>query len=146
MSIATLNPDVVLAEALKDNVIVNNTPKGKRYTIKAFPANKQPNKALPKEYLSVYQNGIIESKTKPIGLYYGNLALAIFVETQSDGTAKTHIIRQIMEQCETIVNCKSYGGFYYELDPVNVITPTTTNISTGYSTTILNVSWHTTHG
>lgn len=146
MSIAQLNPDVVLAEVLKDNVIVDNPPKKKRYAIKAFPANKQPNKDLPKEYLSVYSNGITQSKTKPIGLYYGNLALAIFVETQSDGTAKTQIIRQIMEQCEAIVNCKSYNGFYYELDPMNVITPTTTNISTGYSTTIINVEWHTTHG
>ena len=145
MSIATIYPDVVLAEVLNDNVIVK-TSKTKSHTIKAFPANKQPNKDLPKEYLSVYQNGITESLTKPIGLYRGNLALAIFVETQSDGTAKTQIIRQIIEQCEAIVNCKAYSGFYYEFDPANVITPTTTNISTGYSTTILNVEWRTTHG
>lgn len=145
MSIANLNPDVVLAEVLNDNVIVN-TSATKTRTIKAFPANKQPNKDLPKEYLNVYQNGIVQSRTKPIGLYYGNLALAIFVETQSDGTAKTQRIKQIMEQCEAMVNEQSYGGFYFELDPANVITPTTTNISTGYSTTILNVEWHTTHG
>lgn len=145
MSIAILNPDVTLAGILNDNVIVNTSETEFR-TIKAFPANKQPNKDLPKEYLNVYQNGIIQSRTKPIGLYYGNLALAIFVETQSDGTAKTQRIRQIMEQCEAMVNCKAYDGFYYELDPANVITPTTTNISTGYSTTILNVEWHTTHG
>lgn len=145
MSIANLNPDVVLAEALNDNVIVN-TSDTEFHTIKAFPANKQPNKDLPKEYLNVYQNGIIESRTKPIGLYYGNLALAIFVETQSDGTAKTQRIRQIVEQCEAMVNSQNYGCFHYELDPANVITPTTTNISTGYSTTILNVEWHTTHG
>ena len=145
MSIANLNPDVVLAEALADNVVVNTSATKKR-TIKAFPANKQPNKDLPKEYLSVYQNGIIQSKTKPIGLYYGNLALAIFVEMQSDGTAKTQRIQQIMEQCEAMVNSRSYGGFHYELDTENLITPTTPNISTGYSTTILNVEWHTTHG
>lgn len=145
MSIATITPDVILAEVLSDNVIVNTSAK-KKHTIKAFPANKQPNKDLPKEYLSVYQNGIVQSKTKPIGLYYGNLALAIFVETQSDGTAKTQRIRQIIEQCEAMVNEQSYGGIYYELDPMNVITPTTTNISTGYSTTILNIEWHTTHG
>lgn len=145
MSISNLNPDVVLAEILTDNVIVNTSDTEFR-TIKAFPANKQPNKDLPKEYLNVYQNGIVQSRTKPIGLYYGNLALAIFVETQSDGTAKTQRIKQIIEQCEAMVNCKAYNGFYYELDPANVITPTTTNISTGYSTTILNIEWHTTHG
>lgn len=145
MSIAEINPDVVLAELLNDNVIVN-TSATKRRTLKAYPANKQPNKDLPHEYLSIYQNGITESVTKPIGLYRGNLALAIFVETQSDNTVKTHRIQQIMEQCEAMVNCKSYGGFYYEFDPLNVITPTTTNISTGYSTTILNVEWRTTHG
>lgn len=145
MSIAEITPDVTLAEVLNDNVIVSNT-KTKKHTIKAYSANMQPNTALPKEYLSVYVNGITESVTKPIGLYRGNLALAIFVETQSDGRAKTHIIRQIMEQCEAMVNEQTYNGFHYEFDPMNVITPTTTNISTGYSTTILNVSWHTTHG
>lgn len=145
MSLATLNPDVVLAEALNDNVIVN-TSDTEFHTIKAYPANKQPNKDLPKEYLNVYQNGIIQSKTKPIGLYYGNLALAIFVETQSDGTAKTNRIRQIIEQCEAMVNERSYSGFHYQLDPANVITPTTPNINTGYTTTILNIEWHTTHG
>lgn len=145
MSIAEITPDVTLAEVLSDNVIVN-TSKTKKHTIKAYSANMQPNTALPKEYLSVYVNGITESVTKPIGLYRGNLALAIFVETQSDGRAKTHIIRQIMEQCEAMVNEQTYNGFHYEFDPINVITPTTTNISTGYSTTILNVSWHTTHG
>lgn len=145
MSIADITPDVVLADVLSDNVIVN-TSAIKKHTIKAYSANMQPNTALPKEYLSVYINGITESVTKPIGLYRGNLALAIFVETQSDGRAKTNIIRQIMEQCEAMVNEQSYGGFHYEFDPMNVITPTTTNISTGYSTTILNVSWHTTHG
>lgn len=144
MSIADIAPDVVLADVLNDNVIVN-TSATKTRIVKAFPANKQPNKDLPKEYLNVYQNGIIQSRTHPIGLYYGNLALAIFVETQSDGTAKTQRIRQIIKQCEAMVNEQSYGGFHYEFDPANVITPTTTNISTGYSTTILNVSWHTTH-
>lgn len=145
MSLATLNPDAVLAEVLNDNVIVNTTPTKTR-TIKAFAANEQPNNKLPDEYLNIYQNGVTQSVTKPIGLYRGNLALAIFVKTHSNGTIMVNRIRQIMEQCEAMVNCKAYEGFYYELDPANVITPTTTNISTGYSTTIINVEWRTTHG
>lgn len=145
MSIANINPDVVLAEVLSDNVIVNTTPTKTR-TIKAYSANEQPNNKLPDEYISVYQNGIIQSVTKPIGVYRGNLALAIFVKTHSNGTIMHNRIRQIMEQCEAMVNEQSYNGIYYELDPANVITPTTTNISTGYSTTILNIEWHTTHG
>lgn len=145
MSIADISSDVVLAEILNNNIIVDAS-KTKKRTVRAYSANMQPNKDLPHEYISVYQNGIIQSKTKPIGLYYGNLALAIFVETQSNNTTKTNRTRQIIEQCEAMVNCKSYNGFYFELDPANIITPTTTNISTGYATTILNVEWHTTHG
>lgn len=144
MNIKDITPDEVLAELLNDNVIVSDS-NTKSHTIRAFASNMQPNNNLPSEYLSIYQNGIIQSKTKPIGLYYGDLAVAIFVETQKNGTVKPHVIRQIMEQCEAMVNERAYNGFYFELDPMNVITPTTTNISTGYSTTILNVSWHTTH-
>lgn len=145
MSIAQLNPDAVLVEVLSDHIVVDTSATKKR-TIKAFAANEQPNNKLPDEYLNVYVNGITESLTKPIGLYRGNLALAIFVKTHSNGTIMTHRIRQIIEQCEAMVNCKAYNGFYYEFDPTNVITPTTTNISTGYSTTIINVEWRTTHG
>lgn len=145
MSIATLNPDVALADVINDNVVIDDTAAKKR-TVKAFSAHMQPNTDLPHEYISVYQNGIIESVTKPIGVYKGNLALAIFVETQSNGTIKFNRIHQIMEQLEAMVNEQTYGGFFYEFDPANVITPTTTNISTGYSTTIINATWHTTHG
>lgn len=145
MSIANLNPDAVLAEVLTDKVIVNTTPTKTR-SIKAFSANEQPNNKLPDEYLNVYQNGITESLTKPIGLYRGNLALAIFVKLHSNGTIMHNRIRQIMEQCEAMVNEQTYGGFYFEFDPANVITPTTTNISTGYSTTIINATWRTIHG
>lgn len=145
MSIASIEPDAALAEVLNDNVIVDTSGNAKR-TVRAYPSRMHPNTDLPHEYIIVYPNGVIQSVTKPIGLYRGNLAVAIYVETQSNGTIKQHRIRQIIEQCEAMVNEQSYGGFHYELDPANVITPTTTNISTGYSTTILNVSWHTTHG
>lgn len=141
-NIEKLEADVTLAKVLDKNVIVN-TSKTKRNTIRAYAANKQPNKGLDDEFIDIYSNGITESLTKPIGIYRGNLAVAIYVKTQTDNTAKTQRIRQILEQCEAIVNCKAYDGFYFEFDPANVITPTTTNLTTGYSTTIINVKWRT---
>lgn len=141
-NVEKLEADVTLASVLDKNVIVQ-TSETSQYAIRAYAANKQPNNGLAEEFIDVYPNGIVESLTKPIGIYRGNLAVAIYVATQTDGTAKTQRIRQIMEQCEAIINCKSYDGFYFEFDPSNVITPTTTNLTTGYSTTIINVKWRT---
>lgn len=141
-NVEKLEADVTLAKVLDKNVIVN-TSKTKHNAIRAYASNKQPNKGLDSEFIDIYPNGITESLTKPIGIFRGNLAVAIYVKTQTDNTAKTQRIRQILEQCEAIVNCKAYDGFYFEFDPSNVITPTTTNLTTGYSTTVINVKWRT---
>lgn len=142
ISVANIDPDVALAGVLDKKVIVD-TSATKHRKISVYAANKQPNKGLADEFIDIYVNGVTESITKPIGIYKGNLAVAIYVKTQTDGTAKTQRIRQIIEQCETLVNCKTYDGYFFEFDPMNIITPTTTNLTTGYSTTIINVKWRT---
>lgn len=144
MTIADLTPDVALT-ALLDNKVEVQTSATEKYVIRTYEQAKQPNKGLEDEFIYILNNGVITSRTKPFGLYYGNLALTIYCKSNSDGTAKTARIRQIISQCEALVNGKSSQGFFFELDATNVITPPTVNLTTGYATTILNVAWHTTN-
>lgn len=143
MTLADLTPDVALA-ALLDGKVEVQTSATEKYAIRCYEQAQQPNKGLADEFLTVQVNGVIQSKTKPRGLYFGNLALSLLCKANADNTAKTARLRQMAAQCELIVDGKSSEGFFFELDATNVITPPTVNTTTGYATTILNVAWHTT--
>ncbi len=143
MKIKDLIPDEVLVGLLDGKVTVQSSETEIR-TIRVYGQSKQPNKDVDDEFINVLNNGVVHSITKPLGLFAGNLALTVYCKSNSDGTAKTKRIRQIVSQCVELVNEKSSQGFFFELDPANVITPTTVNLTDGYATTVLNVAWHTT--
>ncbi len=142
MTLAELTPDTALA-ALLDGKVEVQTSATEKHTIRAYEQAKMPNKGLADEFITIQTNGVITSRTKPFGLYVGNLALTIYSKSNTDGTAKTNRLRQMVAQCEQIVNGKVSDGFFFELDAPNVITPPTVNLTTGYATTILNVAWRT---
>lgn len=143
MTLADLTPDVALAALLNEKVYVQKS-ETEKYVIKAYEQAKMPNKWLADEFLTIQNNGVITSRTIPIGLFKGNIALTVYCKANTDGTAKTGRIHRIVAQCERLVARKVSQGFFFDFDATNVITPTTVNLTTGYATTTINVSWHTT--
>lgn len=141
--IADLNPDVALA-ALLDGKVSVHTSATDIHTIRAYADEERPNKNLADEFIDVEWNGGARSLTNPLGLFRGNIALVIWCKAQTDGRAKKKLVKQIVSQVAPLVHRKVSQGFVFTFDPTNVITPTTTNLTTGYSTTILNVEWHVT--
>lgn len=142
-SIADLNPDVALA-ALLDGKVSVQTSKTASHTIKAYADEERPNKNLADEFIDVEWNGGAQSLTEDPALFRGNLMLTIWCKAHPDGRAKKKLVKQIVSQVAPLVHRKVSQGFVFTFDPTNVITPTTTNLTTGYSTTILNVEWHVT--
>lgn len=142
-SIADLNPDVALA-ALLDGKVSVQTSATQSHTIRAYADEERPNKNLADEFIDVEWNGGAQSLTNPLGLFRGNLAVVIWCKAQTDGRAKKKLVKQIVGQVAELVCGKTSQGFFFDFNPDNVITPTTTNLTTGYSTTILSVGWHTT--
>lgn len=143
MRLDELTPDVALASLL-DGKIEVWTSDVSAHTIKCYADGKMPNKGLADEFMSLLWNGSVRSWTRPIGQYEGNLALTVYCKTQTDGTVKTQRVRQIIAQCRMLANGISADGFFFKIDPQQVITPTTANLTTGYSTTVINVEWRTT--
>lgn len=141
--IADLNPDAVLAKLL-DNKIKVRTSATASHTIRAYGDEERPNKNLADEFIDVEWNGGAQSLTEDPALFKGNLMLTIWCKAQTDGRAKKKLVKQIVSQVAPLVHRKVSQGFVFTFDPTNVITPTTTNLTTGYSTTILNVEWHVT--
>lgn len=141
--IADLNPDVALA-ALLDSKVSVQTSATQSHTIRAYADEERPNKNLADEFIDVEWNGGAQSLTEDPALFKGNLMLTIWCKAQTDGRAKKKLVKQIVAQVAPLVHRMVSQGFVFTFDPTNVITPTTTNLTTGYSTTILNVEWHVT--
>ena len=141
--IADLNPDAVLA-ALLDGKVSVQTSATQSHTLRAYGDEERPNKNLADEFIDVEWNGGAQSLTEGPALFKGNLMLTIWCKAQTDGRAKKKLVKQIVSQVAPLVHRKVSQGFMFTFDPTNVITPTTTNLTTGYSTTILNVEWHVT--
>lgn len=141
--ISEITPDSVLAGML-DNAVIVTTSKTQNHSVRAYGDGETPNTISDDEFISIGWNGNVQSVTFPVNIYRGNLILSIYVKTQSDGRVKKHITAQIVERCVRLIDGKAKEGYCFTLNPSNVITPTTVNLTTGYSTKILNVEWHTT--
>ena len=141
--ISEITPDTVLAGML-DNAVIVTTSKTQNHSVRAYGDGETPNTISDDEFISIGWNGNVQSVTFPVHIYKGNLILSIYVKTQSDGRVKKHITAQIVERCVRLIDGKAKEGYCFTLNPSNVITPTTVNLTTGYSTKILNVEWHTT--
>lgn len=138
MRIEELNPDEILASLLSDKVEVQ-TSETQKHTIVCYADNKTPSTDLGDEFISVILNGPV--KTVAGSRFSGNIALTICCKLQDDSTAKTNRIRAIVGQCRKRAMGKRVGGFIFRIDPSQVITPTTPNLVTGYSSTVINVEW-----
>ncbi len=142
MTLSELNPDVALAALLDGKVKVDVSATESR-AITAYAQGKQPNKSVDDEFLTVQWNGGARSRSERLGIFQGDLALTVNCKLQTDNTVKTNRVRQIVGECQRLVHRKRSDGFFFTFNPMNVITPTTPNLTNGYSTTVLNVEWHT---
>lgn len=140
MTISELNPDVALKALLNGKVTVGTDAK----IVKVYAQGEQPNTGVDADYITVISNGVITSWTNPIGQFNGNLALSINCKLNTDRTVKLRRMRKLVEQCVELVDRKTSRGFFFDFNPINVITPPTPNDTTGYASTIVNVAWHTT--
>ena len=142
MNLSELTPDTTLAALLDGKLVVRISATNLR-TLRAYAQAEQPQTRLGNEFISIMANGSIRSITRPLGVFRGNLALTLYCKANSDGTAKRKRIASMIAQTVELVNCKVADGFFFELAPANVITPTTVNLTNGYATTVLNVEWST---
>lgn len=137
-----IRPDLAL-KALLDGQIVLRKSATESVVIDVYAQGERPNTGLASEFVDILFNGAVRSLTKPIGVLRGNVAVSVYVKSYEDGSVFQYRVDSIMKQIEEKVSSASSGDYFFEINPDNIITPTTTNMASGYSTTILNIEWHT---
>ena len=137
-----IRPDLAL-KTLLDGQIVLRKSATESVVIDVYAQGERPNAGLASEFVEILFNGAVRSLTKPIGVLRGNVVVSVYVKSYEDGSVFQYRVDSIMKQIEEKVSNAMVGNYFFEINPDNIITPTTTNIASGYSTTILNIQWHT---
>jgi hypothetical protein len=143
--ISDIEADKALKTLLEGNVTLAKSATS-TVTLDVYASYERPNTGLADEFISCYNNGTITSVTHPFGMFTGYLAVSVYCKAESDTTAKRKNIKKLLLQVEDLINEKKviYNdiSYFFQLTPTP-ITPTTVSTTTGYSTTVLNVMWHT---
>lgn len=107
-------------------------------TIPIYANNDMPTSGLANEFISISQNGLLNSYTRELSFITSTLALSLSVKLLSNGA--TNVVKEkiLLDIFEESINGKSLGDNYFEYDLSNLMTDSR-NITAGYSTKIINV-------
>lgn len=139
---STIQPDIELRDALIGNISVG-LPGGEMAPVTVYGDWERPTNELPDDFLTVYNNGDPEGVGMDTRFARGYLMVSLYCKLNSDGTIKKNRVKKLLEQFEEIIDKKATTNYYYEYDAQRFITPTTPNMTSGYSVTTLNLKWHT---
>lgn len=137
-----IHPDSALCEKLKDTIIVgegNSAVKVPVYSDWERPTNK-----LADDFIVVYVNGSLEGVGMDTPFARGNLIVSLYCKLNDDGSVKNNRVSKILRQFDMEIENIVTGGYHFEYEAQQFITPTTPNQTTGYSVTSLNLRWTTT--
>lgn len=137
-----IHPDLALKKLLDGNIILQKS-ETEFADVKVYAQGERPNDGLDSEFVEVLLNGSVRSITKPMGLLRGSIALAVYVKAYDDGSVFQYRVDALLKLIEEKVSSSAWENYFFEINSDNIITPTTVNVTTGYSTTILNIDWHT---
>ena len=106
--------------------------------IPIYANNDMPTSGLANEFISISQNGLLNSYTRELSFITSTLALSLSVKLLSNGA--TNVVKEkiLLDIFEESINGKSLGDNYFEFDLSNLMTDSR-NITAGYSTKIINV-------
>lgn len=107
-------------------------------SIPIYANNDMPTSGLANEFISISQNGLLNSYTRELSFITSTLALSLSVKLLSNGA--TNIVKEklLLDIFEESINGKSLGDNYFEYDLSNLMTDSR-NITAGYSTKIINI-------
>lgn len=141
INIADIRPDAELKQLLEGKITIKKAADADYTPIEVYQQGERPNTKLENEFIDININGVVRAKLQPLGLFYGNLAVSVYCKTYDNGAVNQIRVNSIVSQLEEYLKYRKSGRYFFELNPQNIITPTTINVTSGYSVTVLNVEW-----
>lgn len=136
---SAIKPDVALAAELEGQIHVGSD------TVKVYADWAKPTNGLPTDFISIYINGDIGGYGLDNNFARGYIGVSLYSKMNDDGSVKSNRIKKILEQFDALIDKLVADKYYYRYPKDRFITPTTPNVTSGYSITTLNLEWHTTN-
>lgn len=139
---SSIHPDVELRDFLQNNIVVG-LPGGSTKAVPIYGDWERPTNNLPDDFIVIFLNGDIGGVGMDTPYAHGFIMVSLYSKLNNDGSVKKNRIDKIMEQFDTLIEKHITDNYFFEYAPDRFITPTTPNITSGYSVTTLNLRWNT---
>lgn len=139
---SSIQPDIELRNFLQNKIRVGLSGGGTQ-KITVYGDWEKPTNDLPNDFLSIYLNGDVGGIGMDADYAEGYIMVSLYCKMNDDGTVKKNRVSKILAQFDGLIKGLCTENYFFKYVSERFITPTTPNITSGYSVTTLNLFWHT---
>ena len=140
--ISSIQPDVELRDFLQNKIRVGLAGGGSQM-VTVYGDWERPTNEVPSDFLVVMLNGDIGGVGMDTRYAEGYIMVSLYCKMNDDGSVKKQRVGKILAQFDELIERLLTEHYFFKYAPQRFITPTTPNITSGYSVTALNLVWHT---
>jgi len=138
---SSIQPDSELRNFLQGQIRVGLAGGGSRI-VAVYGDWERPTNEVPDDFLVIMNNGDVGGVGMDTDYAEGYLMVSLYSKLNDDGSVKKNRVQKILRQFDYLIEKLITDNYY---DTSRFITPTTPNVTSGYSVTNLNLRWHTTN-
>ena len=139
---SSINPDEELRDFLQNKIRVGLAGGGSQM-VTVYGDWERPTNDAPSDFMVVMLNGDVGGVGMDTPYAEGYIVVRLYCKMNDDGSVKKQRVRKILAQFDQLVERLLTEHYFYKYASPRFITPTTPNITSGYSVTALNLVWHT---
>lgn len=138
---SSIQPDVELRDFLQGQISVGSG--SSEQPVVVYGDWERPTNEVPDDFIVIMLNGEPSSLGLNIDYANGYLMISLYCRLNNDGSVKKNRVKKILDQFDTLVEDRTTTNYHFKYDSQQFITPTTPNVTSGYSVTTLNLRWTT---
>lgn len=158
---SSIHPDTELRDSLLGKNISVKDSRGADIPVAIYGDWEKPTNEVPDDFIIVMHNGDVGGFGNDVSYADGYIMISLYCKLNDDGSVKKNRVNKILQQLDEMFIERIEGeqtgevtehyknlvtdNYIYKYDVQRFITPTTPNITSGYSITNLNLRWHTTN-
>lgn len=143
IQISDIQPDVELRDFLQGKISVTASG-GATSVVTVYGDWERPTNEVPDDFIVIFLNGDVGGVGMDTPYATGYIMVSLYSKLNNDGSVKKSRVQKILAQFDYLIEKRITTDYYYEYDANRFITPTTPNVTSGYSVTTLNLKWNTT--
>lgn len=138
-----IQPDVELRDFLQGKIRVGMAGGGSKM-VTVYGDWERPTNGAPSDFIVIFLNGDIGGVGMDTSYAEGYIMVSLYSKLNDDGSVKKQRVQKILAQFDGLVEKRTTDNYFFRYVADRFITPTTPNVTSGYSVTTLNLWWHTT--